>query len=146
MSLGRNMRGPLQGQPFSMIETSAATYSPTREQHGVIFHATASSGTQTFTLPAAGAQDGGLMFGFVCGDAGGEILINPASTDYSIKIVTFTAVGTDADTGVVAPAAGTGIKNTAATNAVTDTIFLFYAPTGKIWYSKGIATGIWATQ
>lgn len=146
MALGRALRGPLQGQPFSMIETSATTYSPTREQHGVIFHATATSGTQTFTLPAAGAQDGGLMFGFLCGHADGEILINPNSSSYSIKLVTHTSVGTDVDTAVVAPAAGTGVKNTAATNAVTDILILFYAPTGAIWYSLGIATGIWASQ
>jgi hypothetical protein len=113
----------------------------TAAETGHVFLATAASGTQTFTLPAAAA---GLMYTFVCGHASGEILITPATGD-AIRTMAFGAIGADADTAAVAPAAGTGIKNTAATNVIGDNITLL-ALDGTTWQGLGIAVGIWASQ
>ena len=123
------------------VTTTAASVAVAASDSGTTYHATASSGTQTFTLPAAGA---GLRYTFICGHASGEILITPASGD-AINIMTFSAVGADADTARVAPAAGTGIKNTAATNVVGDTCVLEAVDT-TTWYGIGVTAGIWASQ
>lgn len=107
---------------------------------GKVYFNNAGSATQTYTLPAVAA---GLIYTFVLTNAGGEILIDQAASEV-ITITTFAAVGADADTSIVAPAGGTGIKNTAATNAVGDSITLISDGTG--WYGVGISSGIWASQ
>lgn len=94
------------------------------------------SGTTTFTLPGALA---GLWYSFVAGSAAGEILINPASGD---AIVGKTH-GAENGAGI-APAAGTGIKNTAATNVVGDFCTLVALDT-TTWYMVAVA-GVWASQ
>jgi hypothetical protein len=124
-----------------MIVTDAATRTLTAAESGSTVVATLASGTQTFTLPAAAA---GLKFRFIAHTAAGEILITPATGD-TINIMTFAAIGADADTARVGPAAGTGIKNTAASNVVGDCVELL-AVDGTMWYSTGITVGIWASQ
>jgi hypothetical protein len=135
-------RGPADGvqmeSPF--VTTTEATRTLTVAESGTVFLCTASSGTQTFTLPAA---DAGVRYTFICGHADGEILVDPNGSE-AIKVTAFAAVGADADTAIVAPAGGTGIKNTAATNAVGDSIMLVSDGTG--WYGVGISSGIWASQ
>lgn len=125
----------------TVVTTTDATIALTADASGTVYYCTKSSGTQTFTLPAAAA---GLTFTFVCGHASGEILITPATGD-AISVFTFAAIGADADTATVAPAAGTGIKNTAATNVIGDSVTLT-AVDGTTWFSLGAATGIWASQ
>lgn len=112
----------------------------TAAQSGTTFFATETSGTQLFTLPAVAA---GLKYTFVCNHAGGEILIDQAASEV-ITITTFAAVGADADTAIVTTAGGTGIKNSAGTNAIGDSVTLVSDGTG--WFGVGITSGIWASQ
>ena len=121
-------------------DASAATIAVTAAQTGTTFLATKGSATQTYTLPAVAA---GLKYTFICGHASGEILIDQAASEV-ITITSFAAVGADADTGIVTTAAGTGIKNTAGTNAIGDSITLVSDGVG--WYGVGITSGIWASQ
>jgi len=131
----------LAGVKRPVVTGTDATYTLTTAQSGGIFVATKSSATQTYTLPAVATA--GVTYTFICGHADGEILVTPQSGE-AIKIVTFAAVGADADTGIVAPAAGTGVKNTAATNAITDNLTL--VSDGTQWLGVGITGGIWASQ
>lgn len=103
---------------------------------GRVYVQTAASGTTTFTLPAARA---GLEYTFVCGNAAGETLITPATGDAIVTKIHAANDGT-----ALAPAAGTGIKNTAATNVAGDFIRLI-ALDGTTWYGVGMA-GVWASQ
>lgn len=127
-------------QPVTVGTT--ATYAPAATDSGMVYIATKTSATQTYTLPTAATA--GLTFTFICGHADGEILVTPAASQ-TITMTTFAAVGADADTAIVAPSAGTGVKNTAATNAIGNSLTLVSdGITG--WYTTGIATGIWASQ
>lgn len=126
-----------EGLRVNAERNSSATDTVATSDSGRVFVATASSGTQTFTLPSAASA--GLTYTFVCGDAGGEILIDPASGQ---SIVGKTSGAEDA-TGI-APAAGTGIKNTAATNVVGDHCTLVSDGT-TTWYMTSVA-GVWASQ
>lgn len=126
----------------NIISTDAATRTLTDSESNSIIVATKSSATQTFTLPLASTA--GLQFTFICGNAGGEILVDPDDAD-DIKGFTFSAIGADADTAALAPADNTGIKNTAATNVVGDCITLV-SDGGTKWYTIGPTSGIWATQ
>ena len=128
------------GVPRGFSTTSADTIAVGAADTGKVYLATKSSATQTFTLPAVAA---GLTYTFICGHASGEILINPTGS-VVFTITSFAAVGADADTGIVTTSAGTGIKNTAATNAIGDSITLVSDGVG--WYGVGISSGIWATQ
>lgn len=112
---------------------TTATYALTANDSGRVYIATASSGTQTYTLPAVAA---GLIFTFICGHASGEILIDPTG---SVVINTKAANAGAA----VATAAGTGIKNTAATNILGDSVVLVCD--GTAWYTVN-QSGIWASQ
>lgn len=132
--------GAVTGPRFFQTDASAATITLTAAMSGGVFLATKGSATQTYTLPAVAA---GLMFTFICGHASGEILVDQAGSEV-ITITSFAAVGADADTGIIATAAGTGIKNTAGTNAIGDSITLVSDGVG--WYSVGISSGIWASQ
>lgn len=104
---------------------------------GRTFLATAASGTQTFFLPDAGTTSG-YFYKFICGNVGGEILINPATGD-KIRCKATEDAGAS-----VAPAAGTGIKNTAATNVLGDHIELVFDGVDT-WHMTG-QSGIWASQ
>lgn len=109
----------------------------TTAESGKVYMATASSGTQTFTLPDAGTT-AGYVYQFICGHASGEILINPASGD-KIRIKATEDAGAS-----VAPAAGTGVKNTAATNVLGDHLELVFDGVDT-WHMVG-QSGIWASQ
>lgn len=134
--------GSTAGVKRSVTSGSDATYTLTTAQSGTVFIATKSSSTQTYTLPSAATA--GVVYTFICGHASGEILITPAASQ-TITVTSFSAVGASPSTAIVAPAAGTGIKNTAATNAVGDSITLV-SDGGTGWYGIGISSGIWASQ
>lgn len=121
-------------------DASAATIAVTAAQTGTVFLATKGSATQTYTLPAVAA---GLTYTFICGHASGEILVTPTGSVTTV-FTTFAAVGADADTSIVTLTTGTGLKNTAATNAIGDSITLVSDGVG--WYGVGITSGIWASQ
>lgn len=110
----------------------------TTADSGKTFIDTKGSATTTFTLPDAGTTKG-LEMSFVNGDASGEILITPASGD---KIVGKTH-GAENGSGI-APAAGTGIKNTAATNVKGDFCTLVFDGVDT-WWMTAVA-GVWASQ
>jgi hypothetical protein len=128
------------GVPRGFSTTSADTIAVAAADTGKVYLATKGSATQTFTLPAVAV---GLTYTFICGHASGEILINPTGS-VVFTVTAFAAVGADADTGIVTTSAGTGIKNTAATNAIGDSVTLVSDGVG--WYGVGITSGIWATQ
>lgn len=115
---------------------TAETETVSADESGKVYVQTRSSTTVTFTLPAAVA---GLVYTFVCGHASSEILITPQSGD---AIVGKTH-GAENGAGI-APAAGTGIKNTAATNVVGDFCTLV-ALDDTTWYMTAVA-GVWASQ
>ena len=118
------------------VESVSDNKTVTAAMSGRMFVDVKGSATTTFTLPAAEA---GLEYSFVCGNASGEILLTPASGD---AIVGKTH-GAENGTGI-APAAGTGIKNTAATNVVGDFCTL-RALDATTWYMTSVA-GVWASQ
>lgn len=123
--------------PSAVVSASSGTTALTAAQSGAVVANTGTSATTTFTLPAAAA---GLHFCFVeAGDAAGELLITPASGD---KIVGKTHAAENG-TGI-APAAGTGIKNTAASNVKGDHCCL-HALDATTWMMTSVA-GVWASQ
>lgn len=128
--------GATTGVRASTEAITAETESIGAADSGKVYVQTRSSTTVTFSLPAAQA---GLTYTFVCGHASSEILINPATGD---AIVGKTH-GAENGTGI-APAAGTGIKNTAATNVVGDFCTLV-ALDDTTWYMTAVA-GVWASQ
>jgi hypothetical protein len=98
---------------------------------------TLASGTQTYTLPAAAAAPG-AVFTFICQHASSEILVNPNAADQiSIK-------GLIDHSTSVKPAAGTGVKNTAATNVIGD--YLTLVSDGVLTWYEISGAGIWASQ
>jgi len=102
---------------------------------GKVFIATKASATQTFTLPAASTA--GLQYTFICGNDGGELKILGGAGD-TIKLKT-AAGGT-----LLSVAADTGIKNTAASNIVGDTITLV-SDGVTFWYAVS-QNGIFASN
>lgn len=112
-----------------------ATVAITAAVNNKVFIATKASLTQTFTLPAASTA--GLQYTFICGDAGGELKILGSAGD-TIKLKT-AAGGT-----LLSIAADTGIKNTAATNIVGDTITLV-SDGVTFWYAVS-QNGIFASN
>ena len=119
------------------VEATTTTFTLTRNDSGKLYHCTLGSGTQTFTLPLA-ANHKGALFTFVCGDAGGEILVTPNSADQ------ISAKGLVDHSTSVKPTAGTGIKNTAATNVVGDHITVM--SDGSTTWHEIAGAGIWASQ
>jgi hypothetical protein len=118
-----------------VTSTASATLTLTPEDSFSVTYATKSSATQTFTLPTSTGS--GNEFTFVCGDAGGEILINGGASDvFNLKASEGGAA--------VATAAGTGCKNTAATNVKGDRITLIDIAANN--YTAVGQSGIWATQ
>lgn len=92
---------------------------------------------QTFTLPTAASMPGARQT-FICGNAGGEILVTPNAADQ------ISAKGLVDHSTSVKPAAGTGIKNTAATNVLGDHITL--VSDGVLTWHEVSGAGIWASQ
>lgn len=118
------------------IYLTEATTTLTAAQSDKVIVATKASATQTFTLPIATTK--GLVFTFVCGNVGGELLVTPNAAD-SILIKATVDQGAS-----VAPAAGTGVKNTALTNVLGDMLSLVSDGVSK-WYMVA-QSGIWASQ
>lgn len=124
------------------IVTTAATRTLLASECGAMVVSNATSGTQTFTLPAV--ANTGCWFTFLAGNASTEILINAAAVATCVH-THFAAVGADADTAIVTDAScEVGMKNTAATNAIGDSLTLI--SDGTRWLGVGIASGIWASQ
>lgn len=120
---------------YQVRSTAADTLTLTRENSNSITLATKGSATQVFTLPAATGS--GAAYTFICGDAAGEILVNGGASDvFNIKASEGGAA--------VATAAGTGCKNTAATNVKGDRITLVDIAANN--YTAVEQSGIWATQ
>lgn len=134
LSIDQDTAGVVTVRPTAAQTTATKAVAAT--ESGTMFVDTQGTGTTTFNLPAAAA---GLWYTFVCGHAGGEILITPATGD---AIVGKTH-GAENGTGI-APAAGTGIKNTAATNVIGDFCTLVCLD-GTTWYMTAVA-GVWASQ
>lgn len=124
------------GEKTGVSNSATASIAVSAADSGKVFVDTLGSGTSTFTLPSAAP---GLEYTFVCGNAAGEILITPASGDAIVTKIHAAQDGT-----ALAPAAGTGIKNTAATNVAGDFIKLV-ALDATTWYGVGMA-GLWASQ
>lgn len=133
--------GSQVGSRRNVVRGTTSTYTLTTALSGTVYVATLGSATQTYTLPAVATA--GVQFTFVCGHASGEILVTPQASE-AIVLTSFAAVGADADTGIISPAAGTGVKNTAATNAIGDNLTLI--SDGVQWNTLGITGGIWASQ
>ena len=112
-----------------------ATITITSADNNKVFIATKASGTQTFTLP--GAATAGLQYTFICGNAGGELKI---LGEMGNTIILKTAAGGT----LLSVAADTGIKNTAATNIVGDTITLV-SDGATSWYAVS-QNGIFASN
>ncbi len=125
------------GGVYTPVETQAGeTDTLVAADSGKVIICTRTSTTQTFTLPSAAVA--GLMFTFVTTSAASEVKINPITGQ---TIQTKATVDQGAS---VAPAAGTGIKNTAATNVVGDFITLISdGTTGWVTIAQ---SGIWASQ
>ena len=121
-------------------ETTTAGENLLVADSGKVIFSAGTSSTQTYVLPAAAM---GLTYTFILTHADGEILIDQAASEV-ITITTFAAVGADADTAIVAPAGGTGIKNTAATNVLND--YLTLVSDGVDTWYKVAQSGIWASQ
>jgi hypothetical protein len=135
-NLTGNVTGALSSTTLPVEATTAETEAVSAAESGKVFVQTRSSTTVTYTLPAAAA---GLTYTFVCGHADSEILITPQSGDAIVTKIHAANDGT-----ALAPAAGTGIKNTAGTNVAGDFIRLV-ALDGTTWYGVGM-TGVWASQ
>jgi hypothetical protein len=103
---------------------------------GLVVISTASSGTQVFTLPLAATA--GLMYSFVCGDAGTEIHVGVASGDNIIG----KTHGAENGTGLTSTATTGLLKNTAASNVVGDFTTLVSDGTTH-WYMVAVA-GVWS--
>lgn len=116
---------------------ATATYTLTTADRDRTFVDTQGAATTTFTLPTAASMPGASAT-FINGSAAGEILINPNAADQ------ISAKGLVDHSTSVKPAAGTGIKNTAATNVLGDHITL--RSDGVLTWHEVSGAGIWASQ
>jgi hypothetical protein len=136
-TIGRDDDGGLQHRNPVQIDLTAAAVTVASTDGATTYIATKASATQTYQLPTAAAGAGARVT-FVCGSAAGEILIDPAGSE-NIKTKAANNAGAS-----VAPAGGTGIKNTAATNVLND--YLTLVSDGvDTWYTVA-QSGIWASQ
>ena len=129
--------GALVSSRPTVINLTPTTVSLAAVESGLVSVQTLATGTQTYTLGTAASMPG-AVFTFVCQHAGSEILVTPNAADQiSIK-------GLVDHSTSVKPAAGTGVKNTAASNVIGD--YLTLVSDGvNTWYEIAGA-GIWATQ
>jgi hypothetical protein len=118
-----------------VVKTFAGAVSLEPSMSGRIYVATGTTGDQVFTLPKAYPQ--GQEFTIISNGGGSQILVTPRSTD---NIITKASEGGAS----VAPAAGTGIKNTTATAIKGDRIKLV-SDGGVAWYTTE-QSGTWASQ
>lgn len=120
-----------------VVSAASGTTTIAAAESGALFANTGTTGTTTFTLPAAAA---GLHYCFVeAGDAAGELLINVQTGDEIVGKTDGSGTGTGIDT-----AAGTGIKNTALTNVKGDHTCLT-ALDATTWLMTSVG-GTWASQ
>lgn len=125
-----------------VTSASSGTTTITASQTEGTFVNTGTSGTTTFTLPAASTA--GLRYCFVeNGNAAGELLINVQTGDNVVgRGITDTAGTTGAT--AIATSASFGIKNTAATNVRGD--FTCLVSDGTTTWLMTSVMGVWATQ
>lgn len=130
----------VSGPGASAVPTDTAAVpaiQPSASNSGSTFVTNRTSTTTTYTLPAA--QTAGLRFRFILGNVGTELLINPIGTDtISIKGAN---TATAANITTVSPA---GVKNTAATHILGDTIELI--SDGVSQWKMTNQSGTWASQ
>lgn len=127
--------------PVTIVSASTGTTVLTAVQSGAVVANTGTSGTTAFTLPDAAA---GLHYCFVeAGDAAGELLVGVQAGDLIIGRGMTDTNGTGGSTAITT-SAGTGIKNTAATNVKGD-FSCVTALDGTTWVMTSV-TGIWASQ
>lgn len=105
------------------------TYALTAAMSGLVYVGTKTSATQVISLPAP--TTAGLVFTFICGHADGEINIDPGAATYTIK-----GVG-------ISVAATKDLKNTAASNAVGDSVTLVSDGVTNWWIIA--IQGTWAS-
>lgn len=123
--------------PANPVVLAAAARTIVAADRGRMFIDTLGSGTTTFQLPTAAAMPGAEVT-LVNGSAAGEILVNPNAADQlSIK-------GLVDHSTSVKPVAGTGVKNTAATNVLGDHLTL--RSDGVNTWHEVSGAGIWASQ
>jgi len=120
---------------YFAVRTAAVTTSCMPSQSERAYIATLASGTQTFFLPSASPS--GQTFTFICGSAAGEILISPRSNN------TISVKASEGGANVT-PTAGTGIKNTGATNILGDRVTLM--SDGSTGWHAISQSGTWASQ
>jgi hypothetical protein len=124
------------------IVTTAAERTLTLAECGAVVVGNATSGTQTFTLPAV-ATSAGCMFTFIAGHASGEVIFIAAEAGTDCIFTNHAAVGADKDTEIVTEGdCETGIQNTAGTNAIGDSLTII--SDGTRWLGVAISSGIWA--
>jgi hypothetical protein len=118
---------PVRRDEIAPVGVTATALAPGVSASGSIYVFTPAT-TQVVTLPAVAA---GLVYTFICDNAGGEIQIVPATTQF------ITGKGF---------VSSTGIKNAAASNAVGDTVRLVGSADALIpgWWAD-IVTGGWVT-
>jgi len=115
---------PVRRDEIAPVVSTSTAISPGIAASGTIYVLSNTSTTQNVTLPTAAA---GLAYTFVCGNAGGEIILLPATTE----LVSGKGF-----------ASSTGVKNTGGSNAVGDTCRIVGAGAG-VWWAD-VVTGTWA--
>ena len=90
--------------------------------------------TQSYALPAA--TNAGVTFTFVCGNAGGQIELNPDGAD-TVSLLT-----DDSGTAITSTATTGTVLNTAATNVAGDTLTIVADGVSR-WYMIS-QNGIWS--
>lgn len=130
--------GAVTGLKPIVVVANSATTTVTAAQSGTTFFNTATADdTTTFNLPTAAA---GLTYCFVhAGHADQETLIGVQAGD-SVFGKTHAAQ----DGTAISTAAGTGIKNTDATNVVGDAVCLV-SPAATKWFMTSVI-GLWASR
>lgn len=126
----------IDGVAYRTVIVPTGNVAHTPIQSGRISIATLGSGTQVFTLPAVPGT--GDFFGFICGDAAGEILVNPGAAAHKF------AIKASEGGASVVTSANVGIKNTAATNVKGDRIVVVFDGVDTWWALN--QSGIWASQ
>lgn len=117
--------------------TTTAEVTVTAAQSGMVFVATADTGTQVFTLPAAATP--GLEYTFSCGHASGEIRVAVGTAGDNIIGKTH---GAENATGISTTATTGLLLNTAANNVVGD--FCTLVSDGGTSYRMVAVAGVWS--
>lgn len=136
----RDLAGTVGGQVAHSrpaIVTSVTTKTLVASDCGAVIVSMLGSGTQVYTLPAVGNL--GCSFTFITGSAAGEVQFKTPA----VLTCVITHMPTTSSTAIVTDTSCEGgIKNTAASNVVADSITI--VSDGTQWLGVGLATGIWA--